>query len=492
MNTKDSNEKLLYYISNLGNNTITIIDGNKKQIIETIPLTFKPFRLQLYKNHDVYIGSNLNYIETISRTNNTLKKVPLKNNGTILIDSITSNLYVSNISEVLVYDLKKESIIHTLKGFGAVDVLKLNSDGSKLFILDVLYKELKVYDTNSLRLLWSISNIGIKPSSLTIDENSKKIYIGNKGGLNVNSGDISVVNMETKTMKSIPLSPYSSITSLTLKNHTLYACNKKLQRIDLIDIRENKPISYIKTTASEPESILLNPMKDELIVVNRNSKSYGSLDIINTKLNKITNSILLDRDKSEPYDICVVHIAERNTKKDGNIYENLKKKSIKKESEIRQTPIIVKRILSSYKETFLMQKIVTDIPKQYTPPFKLEKVVFKKGFIPQNNYKINVKKHASNKYFLKFILKIPYKIKFKDGKGITRTLKNSIEKEKSIELSIPDLQDKKNLEVFVDTHSQITNDAILIKDIYNFSLEVDLNLKIIKDMEVMIPLSALQ
>lgn len=487
MSTVEGIKETTYYVSNLANKTITVIDGEKNSIIKAINLPYKPFRISADKNGDIYVGSDKNPIAIICNSSDEIKILDIPNNGNLEIDIVNGRIYISNTSEILVYDIFTERKIARIVGFMAIECLKLDSYGKCLVVLDSLRKDLKVYDTSNFKLLTRIKNVGVKPSYILINDDSKFIYVANQGGKAKNSASISTVDIEKKEVFQIELPINSSITSLALKDNILYGANKGLNRVEIINITTNMLEGFIATTFPEPQSILLTPNKDKLLVTDRNCGGQGALDIIDTISNSIVNTILIEEINSQPYDITMVLneslIENENAIDSTNIEE--------KKDEIELSPIIVKKIFSSYKENISLPKVIVDIPKTYREPFTFQKIIIHNGFIV-NRTEIREKiKDRPNFSKVKFTLRIPYNIEFRDGKRKKKSIKRFVEKNKEVTLCIPDSTKTSELELVVKTRSKTRKAPVLIKDVFCFSLDVFMEIKVVGEIEALVHLNEL-
>lgn len=461
------NDKITYYVSNLANNTISIIDGEKNIITNEINIPCRPFKLSLYKNKYLYVASNENTIMNISILTNDIKTFNIPNNGVIEIDNLNNKIYISNTYEILVYDIETEKKLACIKGFIAVEDLKIDSLGKRLFVLDMYSKELKVYDTVNFKLLLNIKNVGIKPKYVLLSNDDEVLYIANEGGRDINSGNISVINIKNKNIINIPFQANSSITSLVLKDNILYVANKGLNRIELMDILTNKLVGSIKTTFSEPQSLLLTPNKDKLLVTSRNSGQRGAVEIIDTNENYVLNTILMKENNTEPYDIAILN----HRINDITDY----------------SPVILKKVFFTLEEKMNIKDVVGIIPKKYNKSIISKEIIIDNGFIVKGTETRIPIKDRPNFYKVEFILKIPYYIKIKHDNELIN-IKKFIEEKKEMILFIPSINNAiDDLKLKVKTYCEITNNPILIKDVLSFSLKVLLRVKVVGEIEAILP-----
>ena len=154
--------KSTFYVSNLGTNKISVINGENLSIIDEIKVGPRPFEIALDNKNNIYIATDRNdKVTIIDSVTKDIKTLNIPNNGHVKVDSISQKIFASNIEEVYIYSLKDNRIINKISGFVAVDSIEISRDGSKLFILDIFQNEVRIYDTESLRLLKIYKNINV-------------------------------------------------------------------------------------------------------------------------------------------------------------------------------------------------------------------------------------------------------------------------------------------------------------------------------------------
>jgi len=137
---------------------LTIINTAGKNIIQEIDVGLGSNNIFIDSNDNVYIMDGKS-IAVIDRTYNLFKIKYIPCNGNMQIDETEKMMYVSDTDEVNIYNLDNKEKIYVLKGFTAADRMYFNRDKTKLFVLDVLTKEIKIYDTLNLDLVDVYNNI---------------------------------------------------------------------------------------------------------------------------------------------------------------------------------------------------------------------------------------------------------------------------------------------------------------------------------------------
>ena len=118
----NKDERTIYYISNLGKDKLSIIDGNSYSLIKDIKIAPRPQEIIVDEDNNVYIASDRKGIVTfIENSYEVSKNWDMPNNGRIRVDSKSQIIYVCNTEEVCIYNLKTGEKIKTLKGFFIAD-----------------------------------------------------------------------------------------------------------------------------------------------------------------------------------------------------------------------------------------------------------------------------------------------------------------------------------------------------------------------------------
>lgn len=470
MSAKSIIKKSLYYVANLGNNTIILIDGEDSSKIRTLSLPFPPFTMILY-NDFIYVGGYGDKIGILDTRDNTLKYMNIESNGNIHIDEDNRRIYASNISEIGVYDISLKKKLGGIKGFSIADSIKIDNKKNRLFILDVFRKQLKIYDLKTMKFISKIENIGVRSNSILISDDGKKVYISNEGGVDEYSGNVSIIDMEKSKMSTICFPKNSSLTSLEGKGNKIYALNKGLNKIDIINIDTESVEASIDII--NPKKLIIN--NDRLIVVSKPELDKLWVSVINTRDNSIVKNIHIDEYKGEPYSIIEISRTASLNREEETI-EDKKIEAIDKSLKTQSN------IIEIYNEILSFKDILIEIPESYVGPFILNRIIFNKGYIVKGTEVLSKVKGKSIR--VKFKIRIPYKLKVKDGAGGLRTLKKFIEEDKVVYIESPYLYENKNIKVYLSTGNEIIHESMLIKDIVTLSIDLNMRVKFMVEPEV--------
>ncbi|WP_010292042.1 YncE family protein [Clostridium senegalense] len=481
----DKGKKTIYYVSNLGTGMVSIIDAENYSIIKEIEIGPRPQNIIVDEKNNVYIASDRNSkVTLINDLYDSNKTWHMPNNGNIQVDSITQNIYVCDTEEVCIYSLKTGEKIECLTGFIAADSLKLDKDKKKLFVLDILQNEIKVYDTSDFNLIKKYKDVGTSPNYILISENEKEIYISNKGVKRLNyTSNISVLDIESGGISYIHLEKGSAITALEQDEKILYVANSGLHRIDVINIFKKECVATIKTTLTELQRLQLSPDKKKLLVTSRSNDGKGVIDIIDTSSNTIVDTFTFKQKNSIPYDIGVVSQGEFEVQDESFIFTNSEDK-LKQKNE---TTILVKKVLSNYQEKIIFPEVSVNISLEETEIINIEEIIFKKCEVINETKNRSVIDDRKDYSIIEYNFYIPYCIECIDKQQRKYTIEGKLEGIQKATLYIPAYVEQQGVEFVINSFAKLTSIPIIINKNLKFDVSVLISTKAIVDEIVVIP-----
>ena len=470
----ESIKKNLYIISNIKNGTLTIIDGLCNTIIKEIEVGKRPYNLALKDNNTVAVACDIsNTISFVNCINGEIKQSCIPNDGNLQIDRINKKIFISNTSEVIIYDIKLEKLLGRISGFLAVIDLKLNKDGSMLYILDTLMKELRIYSTDSYKLIYSLANLGVNPNYFIISEDDKIAYISI-------GSNILKIDIYSKKIIELILPKESLISGMVLKDHTLYASNLGLNRIELINIHTNIAYDFILTSTPEPTRLFITDDNTKLLVTNRNHESHGTMDIIDLNSNTLIGSILMSKFNSQPYDVISLSLP----------YTYVLPVAI---TDLQQgdqgITIIAKKIFASYNENIDFPIININLPKDtnsqkdINSTYIFENIIFKPGIIVGDSEIRSRLSTTSGFSSIKFIVRVNYIIEYIQNNK-NNIMNGYFEKPIEIFFDIPKGHEINELELNIKTTTKLTDTPKILLNVIGFGVTTRIDIKIIGEDEI--------
>ena len=470
-----SSKKIFYCVTNIEAGTITIIDEKENSIVKTVFLGKRPFKMSLINKSKIYVPCDRdNNISIFDFINDNVERMNIPNNGVIEIDRLNEFLFVSDTSEIGIYELSTGNRIKKIEGFWAVSCIKLNKDMSKLYVLDKLLKELRIYSTSSFKLLYKIDNIGINPGPFLIEDNT--VYIAVEGYENeTESSYIIKIDTESHRVTKLPLGIGSLIGYMAVKDNKLYATNITMNRIEVIDIKEFKVINSILSSLPQPTGLSITDYGDKLLVANRNCGGYGGIDIIDLASNSLIKSITMSSSNTQPYDVIEFSLAFPVM---NDLSVTLTDSNMIREIEGPIT-IIKKRVFGAYNKNIKFSNVSVKLPNNEESEYTLQQIEFKNGFIVNNSEIGKVALKSSNFFRTEFKIRIPYIIYYVEECGKQHRYEGRLEKVEEVTLTLPDDYKKSEYEFKPITNSDVIFTPRLINNIVNFDARTHLTIKVI-------------
>ncbi|MBW9152840.1 YncE family protein [Clostridium estertheticum] len=460
--------KKFYFVSNVKTGTLTIIDGLCNTILKEITVGKRPYKLAIKDNNTIGIACDVsNTISFVNCKSCQIKEHFISNNGNLLIDKTNQKIYVSDTSEITIYDMNLDKIINRIRGFSAITDIKLNSEGAKLYVLDTLLKELRIYSTDTYTLINSIENVGINPICLLISKDDKTAYVSTKI-------DILKIDIDSNIITKLILPKGSLMNGMILKGNTLYASNSGLNRIELIDINTNKAYKYILTSRTEPTGLFITDDNTKLLITNRSCNDYGGIDIIDLKSNCLISSILMNTINSQPYDVISVNLPF--TYDQPVAITNLN-------SDSKQITILAKRIFASYNENINFPIISYNLPKEINSAYIYKCTKFEQGVIVPSSECRRYIPSTSGFSSIKFIARVNYIIYYLKN-NINKCINGFFEKPIDVLLDIPKELNLNELELNIKTTTKFINNPKFLNNVLSFGVSSLMELKVIDEAEI--------
>ena len=243
--------KNFYFVSNISTGTVTVIDSLCNTILKEITVGKRPFKLALKDTNTIVVACDFeNTISFLNCTSGQITEHRIPNDGNLQIDMINKKIYISNTSEVIIYDINAEKLLGSIKGFSAIIDFRLNKEGSKLYVLDTLLKELRIYATDAYELISVFDHLDINPTYILISNDDKTVYISMQKY-------ILKIDIDSREITNISLPKGSFIAAMIINDNILYASNMGLNRIELINTDTDKVYNFILTSKPEPTRLFI-------------------------------------------------------------------------------------------------------------------------------------------------------------------------------------------------------------------------------------------
>jgi YVTN family beta-propeller protein len=483
----DNKEKIIYYVSNLGNDKVSIIDGQNYNLIKEIHVGARPHEIIVDEKNNVYIASDREAkVTLIDDLYQPKKSWHMPNNGNIQVDAISNKIYVCDTEEICIYNTLNGEKLHCISGFVAANCIKLDKDKKRLFVLDILQNEISVFDTSDFNIIRVYKEVGIGPSYILLGRDERQVFISNKGvSRGRNEGNISVLELKSGFISYINLDRGSSVIFLELNENTLYALNNGLNRVDVIDIIKNEVKAFIEPTLPKLQRLLLSPNKKMLLLTCGDTYGTGAIDRIDTTSNTILGTFNFEEKNSMPYHIAVV-TQENNFLEKELVTVAPCVEICKQEKEIA---ILAKKIISTYQEKVIFSDIIVKVPSIEQHTIFNEKVVFLPIEIVKDTKIRQVIENRKEYSVLYYDFFITYYIELKNKNNEKYFIEGKLEGKQKATLCIPNYAEQQGLEFVISSYSKVTSSSMIENNSVKFSVSALISTKVVIEDIVVIPTS---
>ncbi|MDV4151109.1 YncE family protein [Clostridium sp. AL.422] len=427
--------KSIVYVSNLGSDKISVLNGEISNVIDEIEVGPRPYELVVDNRDNIYIATDRNdRVTIINHITRTSKSLYMPNNGHIKLDSISQRIYVSNIEEVCIYSLDDNKILNKINGFIAVDGIEISSDGSKLFILDIFKNELSIYDTLTLENIKTYKNIGDSPNYIFIGPEDRYLYILNKG-INKKSlsGKLIMIDIYTDKISYIEFPNGSILSSIDGNYRFLYVINTGLNRVEVIDILKGSIVGNFKTSLKDPQKTKLLKDHRYVLATSKDDKGRGALDIIDIENQKIVSTYNFQEKNSQPYSICIIE--ENNSEEEDLLYKNSNDRNLESQGNF----ILANKVLSTYKEKIIFQQEKIELISK--EKIDIEDIKFENCKIIKESKNKELIINKENYIAISFEFNIPYYVECTNSKKEKLIIKGNLTGKQKAILYIEKSQD---------------------------------------------------
>lgn len=479
------NKRIFYYVSNLVTGTIIIIDGSSNSIVKSIFVGKRPFKIAMMNNYKLYIACDRSRsIAILDCISEDIRTIRISNNGIIEVDELNQRMFSSDTSEIRVYEISTGKLIRKIKGFLAVSGLKLNKDMSKLYVLDRLLSEFRIYRTDDFSLIYRSNNLGINPGCILISSDDNTVYVAIEGDdFNLHSCYILKIDIECKKVTKLSLPNESLVEEMLIEGDTLYVANKTMNRVEVIDIESFRLYDFILTSLPQPTGLCIADDNTKLLVTNRNCGGIGGIDIIDITSNCVISSIKMDSYNSQPYDVVAVSLDLSDMDDISSTAMDLSIVGYIKEPIV----IITKKIALYYDKEIKFPSIIVRLSPNMNLKYFLKEIRFERGFIVNGSETRTLILGSPGFFRVQFKVRITYIIYYVDVVGKKYSHKGFLEEVEEVILSIPNQVQNKEYEFILDTFSELLNMPNVLDNVIRFGVKTYLNIKVVEEDKNTIP-----
>ena len=295
----NNNDNPLLYVANTDSDTVSVIDGTNKEIIEQFKVGHKPQDIAIHTQNDMaYISNSMSdTVSVIDLKNGNIKNITTKGNYPtgLAVNEKTNVIYVANTDSdtVSVINGTTNKLLNkTIKVGNGPTGIAVDTKNSLVYVTNYGDGTVSVINGTTNKLLNKTIKVGNGPTGIAVDTKNSLVYVTNYG-----DDTVSVINATDQiNYGNINISrdyPGNGPTAIAVdsKNSIMYVLNMFSDNISIIDtdliidtIENNKKldpsmkyVTIVILAGETPTDISLN--KGEIYVTNRNHNISNILDV---------------------------------------------------------------------------------------------------------------------------------------------------------------------------------------------------------------------
>jgi YVTN family beta-propeller protein len=245
------------YITNIGNNSVSVIDTETDTIKDEVNVGSYPIGVAVTPDGSKVYVANSDLIN------------------------------VSPIDTVSIIDTATNTVIATVPVESHPYGVAVSPDGKKVYVTyrDQYITNVSVIDTSTNKVTATIP-VGFIAALLAVTPDGKKVYVANDDG-NDNENIVSIIDTATYKVTRIKVgnSPFGVAVSSDGKK--VYVTNSRDDTVSIIDTTTNTAINTVKV-GDAPCHIAINPAGTKVYVINHGS---DDISIIDTATNTVTDTL---------------------------------------------------------------------------------------------------------------------------------------------------------------------------------------------------------
>ena len=288
------------YITNSGDNTVSVIDTATNNVTAMIPVGNYPMGVAVTPDGKKVYVTNF-FGRTISVIDATKKKVtatiPVGNNPRgVAISPDGKRVYVphpdlgnpSN-NTILIIDTSTNEVEATVLVGEVPFGVAVTLDGKKVYVTNIDDKTVSVIDTATNTVIATIP-VGNNPRGVAISPDGKRVYVACDEGSN--NGYIYVIDaVKNQVTATVLVGELPSEVAVTPNGKRVYVTNGLSDTISVIDTATNKVIATIPV-GNSPSGVAVTPDGSKVYVTNYAS---NNVSVIDTSTNKVTATMNVGR-----------------------------------------------------------------------------------------------------------------------------------------------------------------------------------------------------
>jgi YVTN family beta-propeller protein len=278
----------LAYISNYGDNTVSVIDTSDNTVVATVPVGSGPFGVAVNPDGTRAYVTNIgdNTVSVIDTSDNTI--VAMVSVGTaprgVAVKPDGTRVYVTNINSdtVSVIDASDNTVVATIPVPSEPRGVAVKPDGTRAYVANYGSDMVSVIDTSDNTVVATIPG-GDSPVGVAVNPDGTRAYVTNIFG-----DTVSVIDTSDNTVvATIPVGRGPFGVAVNPGGTRAYVANFLLTTVSVIDTSDNTVVATVPVGLN-PLGVAVNPDGTRAYVANYES---GNVSVIDTANNTVVATV---------------------------------------------------------------------------------------------------------------------------------------------------------------------------------------------------------
>ena len=288
----------LAYISNYGDNTVSVIDTATNTVVATVPVGTGPIGVAVTPTGTrVYVTLVTGFVSVIDTATNTVAAtVPVGNSaGAVAVTPTGTRVYVANDpsdrpapttpGRVSIIDPATNTVVATVTVGNSPRGVAVTPDGSRVYVAHSFVPGIvSVIDTATNTLVATVA-VGSVPESVAVNPAGTRVYVTNGG-----SDTVSIIDTATNTVvATVPVGSAPQGVAVNPTGTRVYVANAKntSNNVSVLDTATNTVVATVPV-GNNPVGVALTPAGTRVYVVNAGS---ANVSVIDTATNTVVATV---------------------------------------------------------------------------------------------------------------------------------------------------------------------------------------------------------
>ncbi len=278
------------YITNTGDNTVTVIDTANDSFVTTIPVGVQPFGVAVNpaRTRVYVVNTNLPFAGTVSVINTSTQTVQSTVTVGVFpvgvaVSPTGDRVYVGNSGDetISVIATSTDTVVDTIAGVADPQGLAVSPDGTRLYVANCNANTVTVINTTNNTIVTTIP-VGLFSQAVAVTPDGTRVY-----ATNADDNTVSVIDTSTNMVVGPPVpvgnSPYG--VAVHPAGSFVYVANSGSDSVSVISAASNTVVATVTLpVGASPTGLAVNPAGTRVFVANSNLNNVSVIDATSNML----------------------------------------------------------------------------------------------------------------------------------------------------------------------------------------------------------------